>query len=92
MVLYVNVGLFLLFCYIFVQWFYRKNFYLFNYIVLYVENIYIVFVNMYVGVCDRDFFQCFKNDVINCVGIIFWQMLVKGFVDFLYVGGVIDNY
>ncbi len=35
------------------QRFHRKNFYLLNHIVLYVENIYIVLANTHAGACDR---------------------------------------
>lgn len=80
-----------LFCYIFVQWFYWYNFYLFNYIFLYIENIYIVLFNVYVCVSNWNFFQCFQNYFVDGVCVIFWQVLVKCFIDFLDVGGIVNN-
>lgn len=47
------------------QRFHRKNFYLLNHIVLYIENIDIVLANTHASSCDRNLFQCLKNDAIN---------------------------
>ena len=66
-----NEGPFSLLRHTLAQRFHRKNFYLLNHIVLYVENIYIVLAKTHAGACDRDLFQCLKNDAINRAGIIF---------------------